>query len=182
MINEKIIVSEIISHFIEWCEFNEKTKNDIDEGFELYIGQEQYDGLFEIKINRNLNMSDETLEFRSRYKIFINDFNVRFINTEIPKNLGCRAWNCLRSGSFWFFEKDFDDITLSDLVNVFNPNAFVSYRRKKVPLTKEILKLKNMGKKTVKEIKDVIEITYKIDLDEFFKHKQLSDRGLKNES
>ena len=75
MINEKIIVSEIISHFIEWCEFNEKTKNDIDEGFQLYINQEQYDGLFEIKINKDLNMSDETLEFRGRYKIFINDFN-----------------------------------------------------------------------------------------------------------
>ena len=182
MINEKIIVSEIISHFIEWCEFNEKTKNDIDEGFQLYINQEQYDGLFEIKINKDLNMSDETLEFRGRYKIFINDFNTKLINTKIPKNLGCRALNCLRWGGLWFFKKDFHNVMLNEIVNIFDPNAFVSYGRNgrmKVPLTREILKMKNMGKKTVKEIKDVIEITYQVKLDDFFENKRRSEKGLK---
>ena len=70
-------------------------------------------------------------------------------------------------------------VTLKELIDVYNPNSYkIAYGWKKIPLVDELLKIKNMGKKTANEIKRAIEIGYKINLDDFYYEKTISDKGL----
>ena len=59
-INEKKIVSEIINHYLKWCDFGDKKVKEMTKrALHNYIQQDQYEGLFEIKINREVNLDDE---------------------------------------------------------------------------------------------------------------------------
>tara|TARA_R100000664_G_C2709342_1_gene106723 strand:+ start:276 stop:815 length:540 start_codon:yes stop_codon:yes gene_type:complete len=178
MIDNKKITFEAINHFVEWSQFSRNTKEEINKSLQLYLNQKQYKGLIQLKIDRNVNLSEEKLKFRNRYKSLINDFDLKVIHTPVFDFLTVRSHNCLINAKY-FFKKQFKEVTLKELIDVYNPNSYkIYYGWKKVPLVDELLKIKNMGKKTVKEIKRAIEIGYKINLDNFYYEKTISDKGL----
>ena len=170
MINEKKIISEAINHFIEWSEFNKKTQEEIDMSLQLYIGQNQYDGLFKISIDKNLNLSEQKIKYRKQIEKFLYDLDKYLCETEVLNNMSVRCYNALRQMDGTFFGKSIDYMKLVDLVDVFDKNLrTTTWANKSRPLYDDMLRYKNVGIKTVNQIKECIEKTYKVDLDEYFK-------------
>ena len=179
MINDKKITFEAINHFVEWSQFDENTKNQIVQSLQLYINQKQYQGLIQLKIDRNVNLSEEKLEFRKKYESLMNDFDLKIVNSPVYEYLTVRSHNCLYSSSEYIFNKEFPEVALKELINLYNPNSYkIYYGWKKIPLVDELLKVKNMGKVTRSQIKRAIELSYKINLDDFYYEKTIGDKGL----
>ena len=117
MIDNKKITFEAINHFVEWSQFSRNTKEEINKSLQLYLNQKQYKGLMQLKIDRNVNLSEEKLEFRNKYKSLINDFDLKVIHTPVFEFLTVRSHNCLRNAKY-FFKKQFEEVTLKELIDV----------------------------------------------------------------